>query len=299
MMMAAAVGAAVLMVAHARPVDEFGQPVFAVEGQGGCDSSPAFDYLLLVQQWPRDFGQNDDYMTLHGLWPSRDGTSGPASTYPCTCTNEAFSNATIQPILPDMQKYWPSLKGPNAAFWAHEWTKHGTCSTLKQLDFFQTTLDARKKYDAYAAMTGAGFVEGQAYGAEAYDAAFHKAYGAAAMLGCDQNNGLREVGFCLSKVPSPMPLDCADSVLQAGGEADNCDRTKPIVFVKTGAAPSPPHPHPPPGPPGPPATQCAPDQRGPACKTDADCKNVPNCVRCAHSGFCTEEKGEKDTAFFA
>jgi ribonuclease T2 len=50
-----------------------------------------------------------------------------------------------------MQKYWPSLKGPNAAFWAHEWTKHGTCSTLKQLDFFQTTLDARKKYDAYGA----------------------------------------------------------------------------------------------------------------------------------------------------
>lgn len=46
----------------------------------GCDAtSHAYDFLLLVQQWPRDFGQNDDYTTLHGLWPSRDGTAGPVS----------------------------------------------------------------------------------------------------------------------------------------------------------------------------------------------------------------------------
>ena len=41
-------------------------------GQSGCDSSSnAFDYLLLVEQWPKSFGEpgpNDNQFTLHGMW---------------------------------------------------------------------------------------------------------------------------------------------------------------------------------------------------------------------------------------
>jgi len=265
--------------------DEWGQ--WNSGSPSGCDAtSHAYDFLLLVQQWPRDFGQNDDYTTLHGLWPSRDGTAGPANSYPCTCTAEQFSEDNVKTILPDLQKYWPSLMGPNDSFWSHEWSKHGTCTEQSQLTFFSTTLAMRKKYDFYAALTNAGMVEGTAYDAKVYDAAFTKAYGVPAELGCDNSNGIREVSFCLSKFPAPAAIPCAASVTGTNGETTNCDRTQPISFVKTAPAPSP-SPSPP-GPPGPPATQCSQDKHGPPCTTNADCADKPHCVRCAHSGFCTE-----------
>ena len=51
-----------------------------------------------------------------------------------------------------------------------------------------------------------------------------------------------------------------------------------------GPGPSPPAPGPGPKPAG----KCVHDQHGPACKSDADCKGVPGCLRCAHSGYCTD-----------
>ena len=35
-------------------------------------------------------------------------------------------------------------------------------------------------------------------------------------------------------------------------------------------------------------TSCEVDMYGPKCTTDDDCSDVPNCVRCASSGYCTE-----------
>lgn len=34
-------------------------------------------------------------------------------------------------------------------------------------------------------------------------------------------------------------------------------------------------------------SSCEPNTHGPPCSSDADCSSVPNCVRCAGSGFCT------------
>ena len=44
-----------------------------------------------------------------------------------------------------------------------------------------------------------------------------------------------------------------------------------------------------PGPPPPNHTgHCAEGKHGPPCRTNADCVGVGGCVRCAHSGFCTD-----------
>jgi hypothetical protein len=59
------------------------------------------------------------------------------------------------------------------------------------------------------------------------------------------------------------------------------ERVRPVYLFAGRVLASNPHP-------GPPATQCAADKHGPPCVTDADCTSKPNCVRCAHSGFCTE-----------
>jgi hypothetical protein len=68
---------------------------------------------------------------------------------------------------------------------------------------------------------------------------------------------------------------------------DTCEAC-PEIFVTPFSACGP---SPPPGPappPSPPATTCEPNKHGPPCKTDTDCSNVPKCVRCAHSGYCTD-----------
>ena len=62
--------------------------------------------------------------TLHGLWPEfNDGT------WPQYCDKTAPFNVTsLDDLRPELEAYWPSLMSKDfPAFWAHEWTRHGTC----------------------------------------------------------------------------------------------------------------------------------------------------------------------------
>jgi ribonuclease T2 len=80
--------------------------------------------------------------TIHGLWPQY-ATNG----YPSTCTSEPFDASIPQQIGENkMIQYWPDVKydvtsASYNSFWQHEWTKHGTCSGLSQLDYFSQALD--------------------------------------------------------------------------------------------------------------------------------------------------------------
>jgi ribonuclease I len=88
---------------------------------------------------PQSFWGN--HFVIHGLWPQYS-----SGGYPSDCTSESFDETVINEIgLEDMNHYWPNVKSePTDAdydsFWQHEWTKHGTCSPLSQLDYFNTTL---------------------------------------------------------------------------------------------------------------------------------------------------------------
>ena len=44
----------------------------------------------------------------------------------------------------------------------------------------------------------------------------------------------------------------------------------------------------PPAPPVPPGGKCVHNVKGPPCNADPDCVGKPGCVRCAHTGFCTD-----------
>jgi len=70
-------------------------------------------YDLQLQKW------KDGTWTLHGLWPE----------WKQDCQAPAFDYNLLKPILPEMEKKWPSLH-ENKDFWAHEWTKHGSCSGM-------------------------------------------------------------------------------------------------------------------------------------------------------------------------
>jgi ribonuclease T2 len=94
---------------------------------------------------PEDYWQT--HFTLHGLWPQYV-TSG----YPQSCTTEAFDPKTADSIGMDtMIEYWPNVQEAEGSssyddFWSHEWSKHGTCSGLQQVDYFNTTINLIKSY---------------------------------------------------------------------------------------------------------------------------------------------------------
>ena len=249
----------------------------------GCDdTSDSFSYLLLVAQWPGSWGVKDARsFTLHGLWPSREGAA--ECSYPCTCTAEKFDQSKIGSILPQMTEFWPSSYPPNAPFWSHEWTKHGTCSGFQQLEYFSTTLSWLQKTNASLALKKKGIVPGSTYSASDIASAIDAANGAAPLLGCDRSsNSLTTVSFCLN-VDATKLVECDSSIVNAGGNINSCDRSKPILFNNGAATPTRSPTAPSPG-----AKKCLKDKKGPPCSSNADCVDFPDCVRCAKSGFCTQ-----------
>ena len=86
----------------------------SIEKLTGCAIA---DYVLAIQY-------ECSTPTIHGLWPD--------PSPPCdTCTTEVFSESNISSTtLANMKKYWPTCQSgtTNDSFWAHEWSKHGTCS---------------------------------------------------------------------------------------------------------------------------------------------------------------------------
>lgn len=112
-----------------------------------------FDYYLLNLSWAPEFCHNVEVLpanehtaarranaadecgtphgfVLHGLWPQN--TNG---TWPANCSSRPGPSNYAQYL--DMT--------PSLTLLMHEWSKHGTCTTLQPDAFFQT---ARKAYQA-------------------------------------------------------------------------------------------------------------------------------------------------------
>lgn len=207
--------------------------IVAASANGGCDtSSSSFDYMLHVQQWAPGFGKaQDKFTTMHGMWPSRTGSS--ESTYPCTCTQESFDPSKFPSSLTeDMDTYWPSLESANTPFWTHEWTKHGTCADLPtQMNFFNTTLAWRKLIDVVTTLKDAGITPGASYEAIKIDDAFTKAIGVTALLGCGRgDNSVQTFSFCLDHNAQHL-IECDETVKSGGGSINSCDRSTDILFA--------------------------------------------------------------------
>jgi len=139
----------------------------AAMGHGGAPL--AFDYLHLVQEWPGSFCDTKkgckwpavepiNGWLLHGLWPEFNNGSWPQYCDP----GAPFNMSAIEDMLPELQKYWPSLVSPDqASFWAHEWTRHGTCCeglTPQEHDYFRLVLTLRERFDVHLILNGVGIV---------------------------------------------------------------------------------------------------------------------------------------------
>jgi len=123
-------------------------------------TSGEFDLYVLAQSWSAEFCYPSSHrqypgcqsptewqrsnLTLHGLWPQYVNASGEHA-WP-QCCNSTYSSelndSVVSDELSELQLYWPNEQNPSgqpvsATLWAHEWSKHGTCSDYSQLAYLQ------------------------------------------------------------------------------------------------------------------------------------------------------------------
>lgn len=188
-----------------------------------------WDIFTFTQEWPVAvcvLGKQEHHRCvipsdvrtwgIHGLWPTKTGTRGPTS-----CNSQLhFDFGRIQSLVPNMKVLWPNMYADTSmeSFWAHEWTKHGTCaSTLPATGseplYFQKALDLAGTYGASQLLARENIVpsETQKYTLEEIENALTHQIGARAMLQCtkDEKTGkmmVYEVEICFNKQFNPV--DC-------------------------------------------------------------------------------------------
>ncbi|KAG0240091.1 ribonuclease T2-like [Actinomortierella wolfii] len=171
----------------------------------GLDSCclPEMGLLLLVQQWIPGYGPPTEF-TMHGLWPDTcSGGQGPANGCdPKRVYSDIETRLNNYPggssLVQDLHTYWPSYKNDNNAFWAHEWSKHGTCvsniapscSSGKPKDhdvytYFKKTLELRSQYNLYQTLAAAGITPGSNPQVTKMQEAIKAKFGVQAEINCN------------------------------------------------------------------------------------------------------------------
>ncbi|XP_027198113.2 uncharacterized protein LOC113792425 [Dermatophagoides pteronyssinus] len=116
--------------------------------------SQNYKYLLFVRRWPptvchgtdvcrRDVRQYNRWV-IHGLWPENND-----NTWDQFCSNQPLNQTLLLPIRENMLNIWPNLLENKTEYslWKHEWLKHGTCSQMKQFDYFNQTLNLNNEFN--------------------------------------------------------------------------------------------------------------------------------------------------------
>ena len=203
-------------------------------------------------------GNGDGYYShkspsVHGLWPQSGHYGNSACVVP-------KSSTTVPGFLPrcyDNEESKADLPH-QLTFVQHEWEKHGACSGAA---------DEAGYFDNICALARQG--------TELMD----NSKPLQSIANTLHNAGLPV--YCVDTSSSQIYISACASRNEAGNLewrmvaqdefAKECDLAQPE-----------PAPAPEPG-----ADQCIMDAHGTHCQTDSDCTRYKNCVRCAHSGYCT------------
>lgn len=195
---------------------------------------PAFKNFLLALTWPNQFCSTQkckpspptqqDYFTIHGLWPQET----PASSENGCKSNEQFDEKDLASMKEALLKYWPDLRNAKASanFWRREWTKHGTCSSKKYRvkEYFQKSIDLAEKYSAriYQALINKGVKpNGNKYPESDIVCAVRESIGVVPSLGYSSDRqALAEIRLCV-KDDAVTLYDCGRKLTFAARPASS------------------------------------------------------------------------------
>ncbi|XP_064600755.1 ribonuclease Oy-like [Liolophura sinensis] len=186
--------------------------------------NPFWSYFVYTQQWPVAacidgnatghvcvIPQNVTTWTIHGLWPSDPKTPEE----PANCNSSwKFDERQIYTLEDDLKKFWPNLytESETTEFWAHEWDKHGTCSTNlpstnNEHSYFSTGLLLNKLYNLTRLFEHYNLLPGKVYKLYEFQQAINETYKQQPNIECVFNKefGKEEIQFiyqielCLDK----------------------------------------------------------------------------------------------------
>lgn len=155
------------------------------------------------------------HLTTHGLWPNYSNGS-----YPSSCTTEPFDTTVPTQIgFEKMVEEWPNVQAKETDsnyddFWTHEWSKHGTCTPLNQLTFFNSALNV---YNSLGTPSLVSNNVGKSVSLTDLQSAFGGAN--MAVLLCASGEYLNEVRTCWSFDSSSIPnkqIPCPSAILTEG-----------------------------------------------------------------------------------
>lgn len=203
-----------------------------------------FELYVLAQSWQPEFCHGKEkvypgcksplpywrkHFTMHGLWPERESGAPPGF-----CGGEPFDADRVEKEIgfDALKEFWPDVKFSDASpeypdFWKHEWTRHGTCSGLSQVEYFSHAVNLIRN----GTVETPSLVQ-ESVGKSVAIADLRSAFSSggsgsskpAAVLKCmDGGDVLSQVFSCWSKDEKNVPVarrECPDHVLKE----DTCSR---------------------------------------------------------------------------
>ncbi|KAG9440127.1 hypothetical protein H6P81_020292 [Aristolochia fimbriata] len=145
---------------------------------------------------------------------------------PCNNTPN-FNPSQLQPILTDLNEYWPSLSCPSnsMADWENTWNDNGICTGFSQHDYFTNALALRTSAHLLNVLSNKGIEPSRymSYKATEVVSAINEGLGGVqtAVLHCGSNSSsiLRDLRLCADSTAStfitcsdPRPNTCSDTI---------------------------------------------------------------------------------------
>uniref|UniRef100_A0A7S0A452 Uncharacterized protein n=1 Tax=Pyrodinium bahamense TaxID=73915 RepID=A0A7S0A452_9DINO len=199
---------------------------------------------------------------VHGLWP-QVGNYGNSK---CLAPTHSTDPDTVHSCYAQEGGSHSQLLG----FQRHEWTRHGVCAGVDSAaDYFAQVCalaDGPLRVMAGARAAGHDLVET----AEALQRAGHCVWKT-------DTHAQVELSACAGRDGRWRLAAIADFPRVCGGRW--APTPPPALPLRPIGAPTAPSPR---------AGQCVRGRHGPPCGGDGDCAGASGCLRCAHSGFCTD-----------
>ncbi|XP_047530192.1 ribonuclease Oy [Vanessa atalanta] len=218
-------------------------------------AEPEFDLLIFTQQWPatacKDWKKHDsshtcvmpsnvDTWTIHGIWPTKFGTIGPAF---CNRT-WLFDPEKIKPIEDKLEQVWVNIFGGTSLYslWAHEWSKHGTCAAVleplnSELKYFSTGINWLQKYSMSNILKAENIVPSNTkeYSIADINKAIKDKINVDPVIECKKEDGesyISEIRICFTKDFKIANCDGVVSRKLIGDQSilTNCKTSKNIVY---------------------------------------------------------------------
>lgn len=218
-------------------------------------ATPEFDLLIFTQQWPatacKEWKKHDsthtcampknvDTWTVHGIWPTKLGTMGPAF---CNRT-WLFDPEKIRPIEIQLNQVWVNIFGGTSLYslWAHEWSKHGTCAAVlepldSELKYFSLGIDWLQKFSMNNILQSGNIVPSNTneYSVVEINNAIKAKLGVDPAIECKKENGesyLSEIRICFTKDFKITNCDgiVSRKVFDYHSILTNCNTSKKILY---------------------------------------------------------------------